>query len=201
MMKQRWRAGTIGGIGILAAWFVACAGEDIPPIDNELRGALVENFGGQDGQMAGGGAAGAGGDDSGGAAGAGAAPANPSGGAAGAGGSTPVDGKSSGSGAVCDAFNTILQERCGSAGCHGPGSSQGAFGVSEAAVADFVNEPSTFSDCDGVFIDTANPEDSLIYTKLTMDFAPGCGNLQMPANGDFLTPDETACVLSWLGQF
>ena len=32
-----WGVGTMAGVGVLAAWFVACAGETIPPIDDDLR--------------------------------------------------------------------------------------------------------------------------------------------------------------------
>jgi hypothetical protein len=207
MKYQGWRAGTIGGVGVLAAWFVACAGEDIPPVDNDLRGALASSFGGQDSQMSGGGAAGAGGDDSGGAAGAGGrggSAATPPGGGAGAGGSgSSVAGAGSGGGVRCDAFNTIIKSSCGLAGCHGANSSQGSFGVSEAAVLDYVDAPSEAfgSACDAVYIDSTNPENSLLYTKVIDDYPAGCGQLQMPLTGDLLDPTQQACLLDWLGQF
>jgi hypothetical protein len=206
MKTQGWGVETIAGFGILAAWFVACAGGDIPPIDNELRGALIESFGGQDGQMPGGGAAGAGGDGESGAAGAGgdggAGDGGAASGAAGAGGGgNPGGAGSVGGGDECDAFNTILLDSCGSAGCHGANSPQGAFAVDEASVLDFVDQPSTYDTCDGLFIDSANPEDSLLYTKLDEDIPPGCGNLQMPLTGDLLDDTQKDCVLDWLGQF
>ena len=50
-----------------------------------------------------------------------------------------------------------------------------------------------------LFIDSSNPEESLIYTRL---FAGDCGgNLPMPLTGDPLTDEESECVLSWLQQF
>ncbi len=199
MKTQGWGVETIAGFGILAAWFVACAGGDIPPVDDDLRGALVSNFGGQDGQLSGG-AAGAGGDGGDGGSASGAAGAGGDGGsasgAAGAGGAGSVGG-----GNECDAFNTILVDSCGSAGCHGANSPQGAFAVDEQGVLDFVDQPSTYDTCDGLFIDSVNPEESLLYTKLDEDFPAGCGNLQMPLTGDLLDDTQKECVLDWLGQF
>jgi hypothetical protein len=200
MKTQGWGVSAIG-FGVLAAWFIACGGEDIPPVDNELRQDLNENYGGAEG-VGSAGAAGAGGSgQSGGAGGSGgsggrATPAAGNGGDGGAAGSGPVGG---GGGGDCDGF-ALIQARCGSAGCHGPNSPQGAFGVSEQDFADFVDEPSTFFDCDSFFIDSLRPQDSLIYVKLGTDFPLGCGNLQMPANGDFLSDDEAACVLSYLND-
>jgi hypothetical protein len=205
MMKQGWRASTIGAFGVLAAWFIACAGEDTPPVDNDLRSALATNFG----EVTGGGAAGAGGDDSGGAAGAGGSGAvTPQGGAAGASGggssgSGSTVGGGSGSGNRCDAFTTIIKGSCGIAGCHGPNSSQGSFGVSEANIADYVDAPSEAfgTACDAVYIDSRNPADSLLYTKVIDDYPAGCGNLQMPLTGSLLDATQEACLLDWLGQF
>src|SRR6187431_1044433 len=77
MNTQGWGKSTIA-FGVLAAWFIACAGEDIPPVDNTLRSDLDENYGGAEG-VGSAGAAGAGGDEqNGGAAGSG-----PSGGSGG----------------------------------------------------------------------------------------------------------------------
>jgi len=201
MNRQGWGKSGIA-FGALAAWFIACGGEDIPPVSNDLRSDLEEAYGGAEGV----GSAGAAGADNGGAAGSGPSggsggranppPAAGNGGDSGAAGSGPVGG---GGGGDCDGF-ALIQDRCGTAGCHGANSAQGGFGVSESAFAGFVDEPSTLFDCDSVFIDSGDPEASLIYTKLSQDFPQGCGNLQMPANGDFLSDDEAACVLSYLTQ-
>jgi hypothetical protein len=43
-------------------------------------------------------------------------------------------------------------------------------------------------------IDSAEPEKSLLYTKLTM---PPCGT-KMPVVPPYLTATEAACVLSWI---
>ena len=76
---------------------------------------------------------------------------------------------------------------------------QGEFAASEDDILEFVDLPSTKgASCDGVFIDSADPANSLIYTRL---FEAGCGNLSMPLTGDPLTEEESDCVLSWLQQF
>lgn len=215
MKMQGWGVGSLTGFGILAVCFAACAGDDTPPVDDELRGALELGYGGADGQQGAAGASGTRGDDdptpNGGSAG-----AQSGGGAAGAGGnggSTVAGGGAAGSGPagggsgggldpnVCDAYTTVLVERCAGGSCHGPGSSQGAFVDGEDALADFIDRPSTYDSCDGLFIDSANPEDSLILTKIGEDFPQGCGNLRMPAIGDFLNQEEEECLAEWLTQF
>jgi hypothetical protein len=209
MKNQGWRTGTIGSFGILAAWFIACAGEDTPPVGDDLRGALASSFGGEFGQTGSAGAAGAGGSGSG-RAGSGSqssggrsGSANAGGGAAGAaGGGEPVSGGSgNGGGSVCDAFDTIIIDRCGSVGCHGPNSINGDFGVAEEDVINFVDAESVNSECDQLVIDTSNPENSLIYTKVTGDYPTDCGAQRMPLTGDFLTPEEEECLLDWVSQF
>jgi hypothetical protein len=203
MTMQGWGVRTIAGLGMFAGWFLACAGDDIPPIEDELRGALAQNFGGASMEV---GSAGTAGSGTGGRGGSGsgnggsannAGSGNAAGGAAGDGGG-PVGG--GGSGDTCDAFNTILLDRCGSSGCHNDGSPQGAFAVSEQDVLEFVDRPSTKGNaCDQLFIDSSNPEESLLYTRL---FSADCGGiLSMPLSGDPLTEEQSDCVLSWLGQF
>jgi hypothetical protein len=219
MNTQGWRLGTSTGFGLtgfraagvgvlVVAGFIACAGDDTPPVDNQTREDLAREYPDPEGQEAaagsansGGGAAGAAG--SGGAVGGSSGRAGSSSGTTGGSGGGSPTGGGSGSGVPCDAFNTILQPRCGTAGCHGPNSSQGSFGVSEEGAADFVDQTGTFESngCDQSYIDSADPEQSLIYLKLGEDFPLGCGNLQMPLNGSLLTEEEKDCVLSWLGQF
>lgn len=57
-----WGLGTMAGVGVLAAWFVACAGETIPTIDDDLRQDIEnvydEGAGGQVGNAGSGGSAG-----------------------------------------------------------------------------------------------------------------------------------------------
>lgn len=205
---QGWGVNMVAGLGIFAGWFLACAGQDTPPVDDDLRGAIAQGFGGGDTQMgtAGSGNGGRGGGNAG-SANAGSANAGSSsagsanngggnGGGAGGGGE-PVGG--GGGGDICPAFDTIILERCGSAGCHNEGASIGEFGASEELAATFVDEPG--SACDDLIINSANPEESLLYTKLFDPIPAGCGNLQMPLSGDLLTEEESDCVLSWLQQF
>ncbi len=211
MMTQGTGAGTRArsGFGVLVLLVAACAGKDTPPFADGFEQALAQNYGGDDGVGIAGsagsagsaGATGAGGRA--GAAGAGmvgAAGASMSAAGSGSGGGSAGAGAS---GEVCDAFGSFMEERCGSGGlCHGANASNGAFAESEAAAADFVNKVSAFGAACGVFIDSRNPEESLILTKSdnTYDKA-NCGPLQMPANGNFLTPTEIDCLTSWLGQF
>lgn len=204
MTMQGWGVKTIAGLGMFAGWFLACAGDDIPPIEDDLRGALAQNFGGAPTASAGSGGSGTGGRGGSGSGTSGSAnnagSGDPGGGAAGEGGE-PVGGAGSGGGGdVCAAF-PILARSCGvNSTCHADGSGQGSFAADEAGVVDFVDRPSTKGNaCDQLFIDSANPEESLIYTRL---FAGDCGgNLSMPLTGDPLTEEESDCVLSWLGQF
>lgn len=199
---QGWGVKTIAGLGMFAGWFLACAGDDIPPIEDELRGALAQNFGGASMETgsAGSGMGGRGGSSGSGTSGssgsANAGSGNAGGGAAGDGGE-PVGGGGGGV-AECDAV-PILQASCGLAGCHNEGAPNGGFGESGELAATYVDQPSKF--CDAVIIDSANPEESLLYTKLFEDFPDGCGNSQMPLTGSFLTEEETECVLGWLQQF
>jgi hypothetical protein len=207
MTMQGWGVKTIAGLGMFAGWFLACAGDDIPPIEDDLRGALAQSFGGAPAASAGSGGSGTGGRGGSGSGGSGTSGSannggsgDPGGGAAGDGGG-PVGGGGSGGGAdVCAAFPILARSCAVSSNCHGDGSNQGAFAVEEADVVDFVDRPSTKGNaCDQVFIDSSNPEESLIYTRL---FAGDCGgNLPMPLSGNELTAEESECVLDWLGQF
>jgi hypothetical protein len=203
MKKQGWRAGTIGGFGILAAWFLACAGEDTPPVDDVLRGALVQNFGGQDGQL---GVAGAAGGDLGGAAGSGGGGGGtppPSRGGSGGSGS-PVGGGGSGSGNadVCNAYETIFIRSCVGSNCHEDGSINGAFaGDNPPLAADLVDVVSSRGEECGVLVDSRDSANSLILQMVAGTQGGSCFPVQMPLSGDNLTPDELDCVEDWLTQF
>jgi hypothetical protein len=208
---QGWGVKTVAGVGVFAGWFLACSGDDIPPIEDDLRGALAQNFGGAPTASAGsggsgtagrGGSSGSGNGGSGNGGSGSGGSGNASGGAAGSGGGgEPAGGSGSGVDAPdCDAF-PILQDSCGLAGCHGANAPFGDFGESEDAINDFLDKPSLDPDCDYPIVDTADPANSLLYVKLGEDWPRECGNLQMPAQGDFLTEDETLCVLGWLGRF
>ena len=83
--------------------------------------------------------------------------------------------------------------KCGGAPCHGAGSVSGDFSVSLDALVD---APALSGGaCSGrKYIDTANPEQSLILLKLGAG-AP-CG-LPMPL-GAPLTPNEDTCLRAWV---
>jgi hypothetical protein len=213
MRMQGWGVKTVAGLGMFAGWFLACAGDDIPPIEDDLRGALEQEFGGAPAASAGSGGSGTAGQGGSGAGGSGtsgsgnagsanAGSGNSGGGAAGAGGGEPVGGGGGGVDAPdCDAFPILAASCAISSGCHGANSPYGDFADNEDAINEYLDKPSVDSDCDSLVVDTANPADSLLYTKLGEDWPRACGNLQMPAAGDFLTEEETLCVLGWLGRF
>jgi hypothetical protein len=152
---------------------------------------------------------GAGGSSSSGAGGTASTPAGGSGGSGTgvAGSSTSNAGTTSGSSGagssadVCDAPGTIFTPVCGTSGCHDSASTIGNFGGSEAQAKALVDKPGVSGAACGKFIDSANPNASLLLT-MTGDTPPkGCFMVPMPLGGDALTADQTACITSWLSQF
>lgn len=196
----RWMLKGVGGLSAAVLLAVACAGGDTPPRDAELLADIIERYDnavGQAGSASMGGSGGGGGQ---GGSGQGGSVSN-----AGAGGSgTGAAGSSAaGSGSVgyCDG-PAILVAKCGSgSGCHGTGSTQGAFGASPTAAATFVDTLSSRGAACGSFIDSASPDDSLILTMSTGDAGPNCSSLPMPLTGEALTPTEEDCLSDWLSQF
>jgi hypothetical protein len=111
------------------------------------------------------------------------------------GGGAPVAG-----GPPCDAVETVFLASCAtSVACHAEGAFYGDFAVSEESALEYLNVVSPRGAACGLWINSANPERSMIYTKLTGASAE-CGQ-RMPLQGDFLTEEQSACVLSWLQQF
>lgn len=203
MMRQRWGLGTVVWVsGAAAALIAACSGDDIPPISNEERDAFEEIYGDDSVGAAGASMSGVAGNGTGagGRGGSGSGGRAPVGGSGGSG--TVVGGGGSGnSGEPCDAPLVVFAMSCGvPASCHGAGSALGDFAASEAAAMEYVDEPVSFGASCGLWIDSSNPEDSAILTKTQTPVANGCGQ-RMPQIGDFLTPEQEACVLSWLNQF
>ncbi len=104
--------------------------------------------------------------------------------------------------AACDAPALVLQLSgpeggCGSAGCHGTGSGNGAF--AEDDPMSFVDVPTrTGSGC--MYIDSSDAEASAIYDSLTGN-AGSCGIIPMPLGGSAPDAQQQACILSWLRQF
>jgi predicted CxxxxCH...CXXCH cytochrome family protein len=193
------------GFGILAAGFVACAGGDTPPVDNDLRGGLLDNYGGADSQMGSAGAsgAGAGGNAAGGAGGrAGAGnggSSNAAGGAAGAAGSGGASAGGSGSGLGCDAYTTIFLVQCSGSSCHSEGSPNGVFAGDQAPAAGaLVDVPSRNGEECGVLVDSRRIQDSVILQMLRGDQGITCSPVPMPIGEDNLDDDELECVTEYL---
>ena len=89
----------------------------------------------------------------------------------------------------------LFEERCGSAACHSNGDSAAAgLDLTSPGVEDRVSGAAGIN-CMGVLADPADPDSSLLYTKL-MD-TPTCG-ARMPLTGEHLTEDEMTCVRDWI---
>lgn len=57
------------------------------------------------------------------------------------------------------------------------------------------------TDCLGEkLIDTANPDKSVLYTKVTATVPPRCGQLMPPPGAGTLTADEIECVRQWVAK-
>lgn len=148
---------------------------------------------------------------SGGSASAGSAGASASGavsgsgaGRAGSGGSGTGTAAPSGGGDYCDAPGLIFNtDTCGSSdrGCHAEGSLNGEFGTDEGTVRALLDEESVYGAACGLYIDSDNPEESLLLTMTTGTQNAACYPLQMPLQSPPLTPEETDCIIDWLSQF
>jgi hypothetical protein len=191
-------------IGLVLTLIAGCAGSDTPPRDAELEANLEAAYeAGQGGAVGAagaanapvGGAAGSGMANTGGAAGAG--PGVGAGGAGGAGGSGNAV-----AGDYCNAPETILIPTCGGSGCHEADAPIGEFGVSVAEAEASLDRASVRGPACGLYIDSANIEDSLILTKITDEFdRANCGALVMPLGLPTLDADELECLEDWLSQF
>jgi hypothetical protein len=220
MKTQGWRLGSGAGFSVVLAagflsttGFFACAGKDIPEVDNEVRDDLATAYpedetGSAGSANSGGGAAGAAG--SGGSASGTAGSAGRAG--SGTGGSTQSTAGTGGSGSgaagsgnanVCDAWGTVLVTNCSGGQCHSTaGTIIGDFAVSEAAAAGLVDQVSSRGASCGVLIDPDNTDDSLILkmVKGTQDTG-SCFPVPMPLGGDDLSATDQACIQDWLTQF
>jgi len=208
MGRNQW-ALAVTGLGSCLIIAAACAGGDTPPRDAALEEKIRSTFDpdypvGAAGSVSMAGAGGGGGTGGGSAAGAGGGSSGTGGGASGgASGSGSAGSGSAGSGtsgsgstgAVCDAPTKVLAYYCGlGSGCHGPGAALGDFGVDEAAALALVDKPTKNAGC-GKYIDSANPDQSAVLTKLGA--SPPCGG-QMPFNSDPLEQADVDCLKSWL---
>jgi hypothetical protein len=186
--------------------FVACAGSDTPPVDDEFEDALSQTYG--RGTAVAGAATGSAGRPSTGSGGRGGAPARPPAGGAGSTSDPPVasggaGGAPSGGGdeppansGACDGFE-VLSLKCNGGGCHGDGSSLGDFAASEEAALAVIGEDGVAT-CsgEGPMIDPENPRQSLIIQKVLGTAT--CGG-QMPL-GTPLEDSEIDCIEEWIGS-
>jgi hypothetical protein len=100
----------------------------------------------------------------------------------------------SGSQLQCD-IPKLFEQRCGNESCHGNGDSMAAgLDLTSPDVEERVSG-APGSACVGVLADPADPEASLLYTKL-LD-TPTCG-ARMPVTGEPLTEDELTCMRDWI---
>lgn len=98
-----------------------------------------------------------------------------------------------GGGVSCDVVAEVFEVSCNGGGCH-DGSAPGNFGTSEAAALALVDQPTSIAAC-GNFIDTVNPEDSALLTKLD---DPPCGLNRMPLGRPDLSASQLSCLQEWI---
>ena len=113
--------------------------------------------------------------------------------AAGGGGATgPTTGGQGGSPAD-DPCDGLITERCATSTCHSPGVTPPDLSY-EGRVDRIRDQPAR---CDDtlLLVNTASPEESLMYTKCTS--APPCGS-RMPLTDGPLEDEELACLLAWI---
>jgi hypothetical protein len=94
----------------------------------------------------------------------------------------------------CD-MPKLFEQRCGGNICHSKGDSTAAgLDLTSPGVEQRVSGAAG-NGCVGMLADPANPEASLLYTKV-LD-APTCGT-RMPLTGEPLTEDELTCMRDWI---
>lgn len=95
-----------------------------------------------------------------------------------------------------DVPGVFIQERCASASCHDSEMPIGGLDLTDddGLVMRIRDIDATGPGCSGKLFDSANPAESLMYTKLVQ---PTCGS-KMPIGGDPLTETEIGCMLEWL---
>jgi hypothetical protein len=96
----------------------------------------------------------------------------------------------------CDAPTEVFAMRCAIAGCHGTGAPIYQIDAPDFP-ASYIDVPTTGCS-EYKYIDSASPEDSFIFRKVSMD-DPGCATSRMPADGTApLSDEEIECVRGWL---
>ena len=185
---------------------VGCAAPLANPEAFEDRAPLTSSGGGGSVSVAGGGGAPLGGAPSGaGSAGVELGGSNHGGSTAGSGGAA-VDGDLPA--CVTALFKPTSSGKCSNGVCHHGANAPGGLDLASPGVsARLVDQtashlganPSSGCPRGDKLIDSANPQDSWLLKKLTLDAAASCG-AKMPATG-FLTSDELSCLTGWVESF
>jgi hypothetical protein len=102
------------------------------------------------------------------------------------------DGGSIGGG--CDPVTTIFVPSCATASCHSATTQQASLDLESPGLpARLLGKKCVGGP--GFLIDPTNPDQSVIYTKVT---ATPPFNFQMPLGGSALDDDQVACIKSWV---
>lgn len=122
------------------------------------------------------------------------------GGGGGMSGSGGTGGTGGGMNGECgDVIEDLIKPTCAGTFCHST-AAQGPLDLEADDLGSRLIGTESSSSCEGhVYIDAENPEQSLIYTKLSDPPPEDCG-AQMPLVGDKLTDDQKACVLELIEQ-
>jgi hypothetical protein len=183
-MSRVWAVVVMIGVGAFPFLTSGCAGE-LTDAQRETREGGLTTGGSGGGGSGGGGSGGSGG--------------GATGGSAGAGGST---GGGAGNPETC-MLAMSKQKNCGLVGCHAGANAAAELLMTEDALrqardlfVDKLNKGRVPGCMPGThkLIDKAQPEKSLLYTKLTAQFP--CGD-RMPS-GDTVNDAELSCVLAWI---
>ena len=99
-------------------------------------------------------------------------------------------------GACPDIEADIIQKDCAKSFCHKPPNLMGSLDLSQPDVITRLSgKMAVGGDGKGLLIDPTNPEDSVLYTKITSNPPFGA---QMPLSGAKLDLGVQQCFLSWI---
>ena len=102
-------------------------------------------------------------------------------------------------GSACDVEGNLFPTKCADALCHNPTDHVAGLDLVSPGVPSRVvgQTASPMDECVGeLIVDPADPENSLIYSKLLEP--PPCGT-RMPFTKPELSEEEKQCVLDWIG--
>jgi hypothetical protein len=77
----------------------------------------------------------------------------------------------------------------------------GDFGESEAKARTYVDKASEREPSCGLYINSANPDASLLLTMTTGEQGPTCYPVVMPLGSGDLPQEDVDCLADWLSQF